>query len=86
MISDFDPNPSEHDSNPDPFEHAKGCGQRLRDARMAVGLTVEDVATSLRMPIQIVRSLEEEKLAASRCAGIRPWSVTRLCAVFEYRS
>lgn len=60
MISDFDPNPSEHDSNPDPFEHAKGCGQRLRDARMAVGLTVEDVATSLRMPIQIVRSLEEE--------------------------
>ncbi|WCF27771.1 helix-turn-helix domain-containing protein [Xylella fastidiosa] len=60
MISDFDPNPSEHDSNPDPFEHAKGCGQRLRDARMAVGLTVEDVATSLRMPIQIVRSLEGE--------------------------
>ncbi|HHW4681315.1 MAG TPA: RodZ domain-containing protein [Xylella taiwanensis] len=60
MISDSNPNPFEHDSNPNPFEHVKGCGQRLRDARMAVGLTIEDVAISLRMTVQVVRSLEEE--------------------------
>ncbi|HHW4678712.1 MAG TPA: helix-turn-helix domain-containing protein [Xylella sp.] len=69
MISDSNPNPLEHASNPNPlehasntnpFEHAKGCGQLLRDARRAVGLTLDDVATSLRMPIHVVRSLEEE--------------------------
>jgi len=48
------------ESNPNPFEQEKGCGQFLREAREAAGLTVDQVATQLRMPIQVVRSLEQE--------------------------
>jgi len=43
------------------FETAAGCGERLRQARQAAGWTVEDVAQRLRMPAQVVRSLEEEQ-------------------------
>ena len=43
------------------FETADGCGQRLRQAREAAGLTLDDVAQRLRMPAQVVRSLEEEQ-------------------------
>jgi len=48
------------ESNPNPFEQQKGCGQYLREARQAAGLAVDEVATRLRMPVQVVRSLEEE--------------------------
>ena len=37
-----------------------GCGERLRSARVAAGLSVEDVAARLRMPERVVRSLEAE--------------------------
>jgi cytoskeleton protein RodZ len=37
-----------------------GCGDRLRRAREAAGLRVEDVAERLKMPVRVVRSLEEE--------------------------
>lgn len=37
-----------------------GCGARLRAAREAAGLQIEDVAARLRMPARVVRSLEAE--------------------------
>lgn len=43
------------------LETAAGCGTRLRQAREAAGLTLEDVGSRLRMPVQVVKSLEEEK-------------------------
>lgn len=43
------------------LETAAGCGTRLRQAREAAGLTLEDVGSRLRMPVQVVRSLEEEQ-------------------------
>ncbi|PPT94052.1 helix-turn-helix domain-containing protein [Xanthomonas arboricola] len=49
------------DSNPNPFEQEKGCGQHLRDAREAAGLSVDEVAGKLRMPAHVVRSLEQEQ-------------------------
>jgi cytoskeleton protein RodZ len=48
------------DSNPNPFESEKGCGQYLREAREAAGLRIDEVASRLRMPLQVVRSLEQE--------------------------
>lgn len=50
-----------NDSHPNPFEQEKGCGQHLREAREAAGLSVEDVAGKLRMPAHVVRSLEQEE-------------------------
>ena len=44
-------------NNTDPNQ---GCGQRLRAAREAAGLSVEDVASRLRMPVRVVESLEAE--------------------------
>lgn len=38
----------------------RGCGQRLCKAREAAGLTHADVATRLKMPVRVVKSLEEE--------------------------
>ena len=38
----------------------RGCGERLRRAREAAGLRLEDVAEQLKMPVRVVRSLEEE--------------------------
>ncbi|WP_414495138.1 helix-turn-helix domain-containing protein [Stenotrophomonas maltophilia] len=43
------------------LETAAGCGTRLRQAREAAGLTLEDVGSRLRMPVQVVKSLEEEQ-------------------------
>ncbi|PPU76090.1 MULTISPECIES: RodZ domain-containing protein [Xanthomonas] len=48
------------DSNPNPFEQEKGCGQHLREAREASGLSLDEVAGKLRMPAHVVRSLEQE--------------------------
>jgi cytoskeleton protein RodZ len=41
-------------------EAEQGCGRRLRNAREAAGLSIEDVATRLRMPVRVVESLEAE--------------------------
>ncbi|WAT13578.1 helix-turn-helix domain-containing protein [Xanthomonas fragariae] len=49
------------DSNSNLFEQEKGCGQHLREARQAAGLSVDDVAGKLRMPAHVVRSLEQEE-------------------------
>lgn len=43
------------------LETVAGCGTRLRQAREAAGLTLDDVGQRLRMPIQVVKSLEEEQ-------------------------
>lgn len=48
--------PSEHNTT-DPNQ---GCGQRLRAAREAAGLSIQDVASRLRMPVRVVESLEAE--------------------------
>lgn len=37
-----------------------GCGLRLRNAREAAGLRVEDVATRLKMPVRVVQALEND--------------------------
>lgn len=37
-----------------------GCGERLKQAREAAGLSIDDVAARLHMPARIVRSLEAE--------------------------
>lgn len=41
-------------------EALAGCGARLRAAREAAGLSIDEVATRLRMPARVVRSLESE--------------------------
>ncbi|WP_028838266.1 MULTISPECIES: helix-turn-helix domain-containing protein [Thermomonas] len=41
-------------------EALAGCGERLRIAREAAGLSIDDVAARLRMPHRVVRSLENE--------------------------
>lgn len=46
---------------PDPTHHVMaGCGERLKLAREAAGLSIDDVAASLHMPARVVRSLEAE--------------------------
>lgn len=45
----------------DPTHQAMaGCGERLKHAREAAGLSVDDVAARLHMPARVVRSLEAE--------------------------
>jgi cytoskeleton protein RodZ len=41
-------------------ESVAGCGQRLRDAREAAGLSQADVGARLKMPVRVVDSLERE--------------------------
>lgn len=41
-------------------EGDRGCGARLRTAREAAGMTQEEVAGRLKMPLRVVKSLEEE--------------------------
>ncbi|MFI8717633.1 helix-turn-helix domain-containing protein [Stenotrophomonas sp. NPDC077464] len=43
------------------LDTAAGCGARLRQAREASGLTLEEVGQTLRMPVQVVKSLEAEQ-------------------------
>ncbi|MER2178839.1 MAG: RodZ domain-containing protein [Stenotrophomonas maltophilia] len=43
------------------FDTAAGCGARLRQAREAAGLTLEAVGQRLHMPVQVVKSLEDEQ-------------------------
>ena len=38
-----------------------GCGEQLRKAREAVGLSLDEVAGQLRMPVQVVAALEAEQ-------------------------
>ncbi|MBB5944003.1 RodZ domain-containing protein [Xanthomonas sp. 3307] len=49
------------DSNPNAFDRAKGCGQQLREAREAAGLSIDDVGSRLRMPLHVVQALESEQ-------------------------
>jgi cytoskeleton protein RodZ len=45
----------------DPTQQAMaGCGERLRHAREAAGLSIDEVAARLHMPARVVRSLEAE--------------------------
>lgn len=44
-------------------ETLAGCGARLRAAREAAGLSIDDVASRLHMPGRVVRSLEAEDWA-----------------------
>jgi cytoskeleton protein RodZ len=39
---------------------SRGCGERLRKAREAAGLSVADVGARLKMPVRVVESLEAE--------------------------
>nr|WP_272494111.1 helix-turn-helix domain-containing protein [Stenotrophomonas mori] len=43
------------------LEGAVGCGEQLRQAREAAGLTLSDVAARLHMPVQVVGALEQEQ-------------------------
>ncbi len=46
---------------PDPTHQAMaGCGERLKHAREAAGMSIDDVAARLHMPARVVRSLEAE--------------------------
>ncbi len=47
-------------TTPDQHGAEAGCGQRLRKAREAAGLSVADVAIRLKMPARVVESLEAE--------------------------
>jgi cytoskeleton protein RodZ len=47
-------------SNQNVSEADRGCGARLRKAREAAGLRLEDVAAKLKMPVRVVESLENE--------------------------
>jgi len=49
------------DQTENAFDTAAGCGARLRQAREAAGLTLESVGKDLRMPVQVVKSLEAEQ-------------------------
>ncbi|WP_066095104.1 helix-turn-helix domain-containing protein [Xanthomonas massiliensis] len=49
-----------NDSNPSAFGESKGCGNVLRDAREAQGLSIEEAAGRLHMPVHVVRALEQE--------------------------
>ncbi len=43
------------------LDGAVGCGDQLRRAREAAGLSLEQVAGQLRMPVQVVAALEAEQ-------------------------
>ena len=50
--------------HPDTIHQAlAGCGERLKQAREAAGMSIDDVAAKLHMPARIVRSLEAEDWA-----------------------
>ncbi len=49
------------DSNPNAFDGAKGCGQQLREAREAAGLSIDEVGGRLRMPVHVIAALETEQ-------------------------
>ena len=48
-----------HESSANIQGDARGCGDRLREARAAAGLSVQEVASRLRMPVHVVEALEE---------------------------
>lgn len=41
-------------------QYFEGCGARLRTAREAAGLSLEQVGSRLKMPVRVLQSLEEE--------------------------
>lgn len=54
--------PNQHPAD-STHEALAGCGARLRAAREAAGLSIDDVASRLRMPVRVVHSLETEDWA-----------------------
>ncbi|AKC85442.1 helix-turn-helix domain-containing protein [Pseudoxanthomonas suwonensis] len=48
-----------HESSANIQGDARGCGVRLREARIAAGLSLQEVATKLRMPVHVVQALED---------------------------
>lgn len=51
-------------SNEFAAEVGGSCGARLKQAREAAGLSVEDVAARLKMPSKVVQSLENDDIAS----------------------
>lgn len=49
-----------NDPSVNALEGVVGCGARLQQARSAAGLSLEEAATRLHMPVHVVRSLEQE--------------------------
>ncbi len=47
------------ESNANVGGDARGCGERLREARLAAGLELHEVATRLHMPVRVVEALEQ---------------------------
>ena len=48
-----------HEASANIHGDARGSGARLREARNAAGLSLQEVATRLRMPVHVVEALEE---------------------------
>lgn len=49
-----------NDSNTDMPLEAAGAGERLREARVAVGMSVQEASTKLRMPLHVVQAMEAD--------------------------
>lgn len=47
------------ESNANVRGDARGCGERLREARQAAGLGVQEAAARLHMPVHVVEALEQ---------------------------
>ncbi len=45
-------------------QHLQGCGALLREARTKAGMSLQDVATRLKMPSRVLQSLEQEEWQA----------------------
>jgi cytoskeleton protein RodZ len=41
--------------------HARGCGQFLRQAREQAGLSLQDIAARLKMPLKVLQAIEDER-------------------------
>lgn len=47
-----------NDSNTDMPHEAAGAGERLQEARVAMGMSVQEASTKLRMPLHVVQAME----------------------------
>ena len=48
-----------HEASANILGDARGSGAHLREARIAAGLSLQEVATRLRMPVRVVQALED---------------------------
>ena len=73
-----------HESSANIHGDARGCGDRLRDARTAAGLSVQEVATRLRMPVHVVQALDGKVgQEADEAGGIWADGIAALRKVFS---